>query len=54
MASVSVNLPPALLRDIDAMVAESNVYESRSHLVRVALREHRDREGDHTEFSKAA
>lgn len=51
MVSVSANLPRDMVAELDAMVDDSNVYESRSHLIRVAIREYRESE---SEFSKAA
>lgn len=40
MATYSVNLPPELVEDVDDEVEESNVFENRSHFVRVAIREY--------------
>lgn len=52
MVSTSVNLPPDMVREIEKIVDDSNVYESRSHYVRVAIRAYR--EDADAEFSKAA
>lgn len=45
MVSTSVNLPPEMVREIDRIVEESNVFESRSHYLRVCHREYQDGSG---------